>query len=278
MRHLIRAAALAVAVVLAAVLVPASPASARVDSRTRPIIFVHGLDPDWDFDASSNCANWNQLMTALRDWGHNAPMHTMKYYAQDTNCTDSMGSTDQNTSIWTLGYLLADWIWDHYTVRGIPVDIVGHSMGGLIARAALANTGAPGWPQYLLVEDVVTLGTPHQGSDSAYGCWYTQCEELRPNSAFLQSLPENPQGYGGTDWTLVGSDSDLHVQQSGVGMTAAHKVMYLYPDYGHSDYYTDTSPLEDADVHWNNGAGWYAWYSALRVGKWTDYALTFGTY
>ena len=43
------------------------------------------------------------------------------------------------------------------------IALVGHSMGGLVARAALAvDTPEPSWPA--LTTDLVTLGTPHLGS------------------------------------------------------------------------------------------------------------------
>jgi murein DD-endopeptidase MepM/ murein hydrolase activator NlpD len=45
---------------------------------------------------------------------------------------------------------------------GIPVDVVAHSQGGVVARAALA-----GRPRPLSVEHLVTLGSPHDGTDLA---------------------------------------------------------------------------------------------------------------
>ncbi|MFJ2591339.1 esterase/lipase family protein, partial [Streptomyces sp. NPDC087538] len=53
-----------------------------------------------------------------------------------------------------------------YSAKGQTVDLVGHSMGGLIIRAALAGyaKGDPTWPDTLYVEDVVTLGTPHKAA------------------------------------------------------------------------------------------------------------------
>lgn len=42
---------------------------------------------------------------------------------------------------------------------GVPVDLIAHSQGGLVARAALAGG--------LQVANLVTLGTPHQGADLA---------------------------------------------------------------------------------------------------------------
>jgi pimeloyl-ACP methyl ester carboxylesterase len=50
---------------------------------------------------------------------------------------------------------------------GVPVDVIAHSQGGLIAREALAHDyDGPGhvMPN---VEHFVTLGTPHHGADAA---------------------------------------------------------------------------------------------------------------
>jgi len=44
---------------------------------------------------------------------------------------------------------------------GVAIDLVCHSMGGLVARACYAQRGLPG------VTRVVTLGTPHHGTDIA---------------------------------------------------------------------------------------------------------------
>jgi pimeloyl-ACP methyl ester carboxylesterase len=43
---------------------------------------------------------------------------------------------------------------------GVPIDVVAHSQGGLVARVALTATRAP-------VANVVTYGTPHHGADLA---------------------------------------------------------------------------------------------------------------
>ena len=46
---------------------------------------------------------------------------------------------------------------------GVPVDLIAHSQGGIVARAALA--GADLWdPTMPVVEHLVTLGTPHHGA------------------------------------------------------------------------------------------------------------------
>lgn len=44
---------------------------------------------------------------------------------------------------------------------GVPIDLIAHSQGGLVVRAALGSGRAPP------VDHVVTLGTPHHGADMA---------------------------------------------------------------------------------------------------------------
>jgi len=44
---------------------------------------------------------------------------------------------------------------------GVPVDVIAHSQGGLVARSALGASPPPG------VENLITLGTPHHGADLA---------------------------------------------------------------------------------------------------------------
>ncbi len=59
---------------------------------------------------------------------------------------------------------------DEWPVPVTRVALVGHSMGGLVIRAAgavAADPGASDWNQR--VTDVVTLGTPHLGAPVAWG-------------------------------------------------------------------------------------------------------------
>jgi triacylglycerol lipase len=60
--------------------------------------------------------------------------------------------------------------------------LVGHSMGGLVARAYLQRHGAA------RVERLVTLGTPHQGSRIAHIGLGENARQMQPDSAWLQAL------------------------------------------------------------------------------------------
>ncbi|WP_329106203.1 hypothetical protein OG792_00315 [Micromonospora sp. NBC_01699] len=140
---------------------PATPG--RSDSRTEPVYFVHGYDKD----ADTNCQSyWGAAMTEMRRWGWSGPQHTVGYYTNDTSCNVTLARSGTNTHIKDLGKKLANEIYNRYSKRGKSVDVLAHSMGGLIIRAALTGTAnrEAGFPPYLYVEDVVTLSTPHKGA------------------------------------------------------------------------------------------------------------------
>lgn len=271
-------------------LAPAS-AHARTDDRAKKIVYVHGFD----LFASTDCNMWNSMHSTLQSWGHTGEKVSVQYYTNDVNCAYSElhhgshgthfgGShTGHNTGtdIRHLGYHLAWMIKDHFPGR--VVDVVAHSMGGLVTRHMVARlaAGDAAFPSGVAIEDVVTLGTPHTGTSWAYGCGSTQCVQMRPGSSFLGSLPQNPQAPGGTDWTLMGSDDDGIVSSSSAtGMSADHKVIYLGTmNIGHSDFYTSTSDARTADVNYNDfGGPWYAWYDAPYPVRWSDFSLYLGSW
>ena len=62
------------------------------------------------------------------------------------------------------------------------VVMVAHSMGGLAARAYFrAFPDAP-------VAQLITLGSPHQGTPSAYTAWGRAGKQMRPGSGWLAAL------------------------------------------------------------------------------------------
>lgn len=64
--------------------------------------------------------------------------------------------------------------------------VVGHSMGGLVARAYLRRFGRA------RIARLVTLGTPHQGSRLAVIGFGDNARQMLPESAWLQSLSSSP--------------------------------------------------------------------------------------
>jgi hypothetical protein len=114
---------------------------------------------------------------------------------------------------------------------GVPIDVVAHSQGGVVARAALA-----GRPRLPPVEHLVTLGSPHDGTDLATAnaglgatapgragrsvlAWAsdggldgdaTSAAQLAEGSAVLGALADRPLPPGLTV-TSVAADGDLVV-------------------------------------------------------------------
>ena len=134
-----------------------------------------------------------------------------------------------NTSIRHLAWHLANYIATNFTAKGLVVDVVAHSMGGLMIRYALSKQGVDSFPR-LKVEDVVTLGSPHAGASFAALTGTTQGAEMEPSStliAWLNKWGMNPQGQGGTDWSAIGSHGDLIVHEdTATAMSVPHRWRY----------------------------------------------------
>ena len=95
---------------------------------------------------------------------------------------------------WTLGRTAAAarqlaWFVDHVqAVTGAPeVDLVGHSMGGVVGRYYVALLGGDG-----VVKNLVTIGSPHRGTEiSAVGIGHAN-RELRIGSKLITRLDAAP--------------------------------------------------------------------------------------
>ena len=85
------------------------------------------------------------------------------------------------------------------------IHVVGHSMGGLIARYYVTRLGGDA-----RVHTLVTLGTPHQGTYTAYG-WHNQLtRQLRPHSGLMREL-DQPVPQCRTRFVVYWSDLDQMV-------------------------------------------------------------------
>lgn len=91
------------------------------------------------------------------------------------------------------------------------IHIVGHSLGGLIARYYVTRLGGDEH-----VHTLVTLGTPHQGSYSAYALPSRLGTQMRPGSALMRELQE-PVPRCTTRFISYWSDTDVVVVPQGNG-------------------------------------------------------------
>jgi triacylglycerol esterase/lipase EstA (alpha/beta hydrolase family) len=86
--------------------------------------------------------------------------------------------------------------------------LVGHSMGGMIARTYVQELGGED-----TVDTVVTLGSPHRGTYTAYAGFGPAAAQLRPGSAFLRRL-ENGARPSRVRWVAFHSDLDAAIVPS----------------------------------------------------------------
>jgi pimeloyl-ACP methyl ester carboxylesterase len=82
------------------------------------------------------------------------------------------------------------------------IHVIGHSLGGLIARYYVTRLGGDEH-----VDTLVTLGTPHGGTYVAYGWTSGLTRQLRPGSALLAEL-DAPVGRCRTRFIAYRSDLD----------------------------------------------------------------------
>src|SRR3954447_15735178 len=165
------------------VAVPPEPAALRAafpDATGRLAVFLHGLtetEASWCYRAERSA----DYATRLRADLGLTPVHLR--YNTGLHVSDNGRALDE-----LLGRLVAAW-----PEQVQDVVLIGHSMGGLVARSALQQAGggtpdAPPWTA--LVRDTITLGTPHLGAPLERGVHrlassLVRLPETRPLAALL---------------------------------------------------------------------------------------------
>lgn len=170
----------------------------------------------------------------------------------DGSPTDAREWMDTNIPIWHLGYRLAWYIYSNYTVRGESVNLIGHSMGGLVIRAAVGGTHSrlDGFPPRLLVNTLVTVASPNGGVWPAAICGSNtvridQCDDMAPGSEFIRLV-------NAADTTHSGVAKRLHLRASGDLLSSQTMFEGAPATAGTNvDYWTPGRWLgnSDADLH-----------------------------
>lgn len=222
-----------------------APVGAAGGVRNKPVLLVHG----YSFGNDTSCSGtFDRMIGQLRAEGFTGPFVRVGYYSGNTGCDvnlRSWGSVGDSSSWKTISQAFSKYVYSTYTAKGLAVDVVGYSMGGNIARGAVYGSSIreAGFSAPIRVEDVVTLGAPHKGA-----AWYTsfclwgQCASLKPSASEITWLNRNgdPQGVGGTDFTVIGSNADSVVSAASatsMSVPAARKVVYAnVPHTGSTNY------------------------------------------
>jgi hypothetical protein len=262
MRRLIPILLLIVALIA---LVQPQPARAYVVASSWPVVLVHGFSST----SSDDCqAEFPQVKAYLAAHNWTGGVISVGYYSADTNCDTSIvnwSALHDPIDHCALDYEVAgmdgtnnedlrhvacelDWyLYDNWWVHGWNVDLVAHSMGGLIARWGMAASGGS-LPTVRYTQDIFTAGTPHEGLAQILPCGCVQAQEMFTTDPFIQALQtsgQNPQGTAGTTWTMIGSYCD---GTTAIGMDGGHKVRYHTPCYLHGSYFQDLDGVNGAVV------------------------------
>lgn len=150
----------------------------------RPVVLVHG----WVHNRSA----FVLMQRVLRRAGL-GPVRTFEYPSV---------TSDLNAVAGRLGAVVED------AVGHAPEDtcvLIGHSMGGLVARQYVQELGG-----HEIVDTVVTMGTPHRGTYSAWLGFGLAVEQCRPGSRYLTDLEQSARP-GLARWISYYSDLDFMV-------------------------------------------------------------------
>jgi len=250
----------------------ASPTAAQ-DAPT--VVMVHGYDFGTGATAGTVCASgFNDLANALRAAPDARTPHDVRlvgYYAGDGwTCTDSLPTSysdipnlgTRDESIRDIARRFADWVYASYVSQGRTVDIIGHSMGGLIVRYALtfyADRFVVDGRSY--VDDVITGGAPYGAITKQSLDTCRAQAQLRNTSRLTQQCSEmgGMDGNGGVKaellgrplpafatWSLLGSDHDDGVpsasatEPNGPFFYEYKQVFAREQNVTHSDYFTNS--------------------------------------
>ena len=240
---------------LIALALAAMPAQAATHSKGNVTLFVHGFgagNVGWNpADRTLTLANtvdcsgyWGELPSLMRQQGYTGQFIFISWYQNASNCDVNLhnwGTYDETLSWVDVGAALSQYIYKNFTSKGIPVDIVSHSMGGMVTRSAIygASGKAPpfcylticdSWSPPIDVGTAITAGSPHAGSNTSIvnicanlASNQRICKETLPGSnseTWINGTDSNhniihaearyPQGKFGTQWiNIAATDTSL---------------------------------------------------------------------
>ncbi len=113
------------------------------------------------------------------------------------------------------------------------VDLIGHSMGGLVVRYFIEKLGGA-----RCVYTAITLGAPHRGTKTAALGLFKTAEQFRPDSSFIRELNRGPLSPDPVNMIAIWSDFDtvvlppenaqLPAPYTNVMVTGVGHVAYLF--------------------------------------------------
>lgn len=181
MRRILAAFTAALAVAATTVFGVAAPAHAAGHT---PVVFVHGY--------SGNASNWTTAEAVFEAAGYTPDeLYAFNY--------DSYGDNKTNAAS------LAAYVSQVRAKTGAAqVDIVNHSMGGLVSMWYIKELGGQPYVRHL-----ASLAGANHGTTAALACeQYVTCQEMTPGSSFITTLTSGDETPGDTRYATWYSPCD----------------------------------------------------------------------
>ncbi len=157
------------------------------DREKNPVLLIHGI--------FRKKAVFNKMAAYLEQQG----LEVHRFDLKPNNATKGLD-------------FLAQQIHDYIEKNFSPsqkINLLGLSMGGLVSRYYVQRLGG-----IERVERFVTISSPHNGTWMAYLLPFQACEQMRPNSAFLQDLNQDIEILNQVQFTSVWTPYDFIIVPS----------------------------------------------------------------
>ncbi|MET9452352.1 esterase/lipase family protein [Streptomyces cinerochromogenes] len=198
-----------------------SAADAATSSRT-PVIFVHGF--------TGNAGNWAAAEALFRADGYSAG----DLFAYDYNWTQSNATSAAGLAVYVRQVLA--------TTGAHQVDIVNHSMGGLVSDWYVKKLGGQPYVRHL-----ASIAGANHGTTAAGACLVNlSCVEMYPGSAFLTTLNSGDETPGDTRYATWYSPCDGVILPY-TSTRLAGAANNLVPCQTHLGFLTDVLTLRDVE-------------------------------
>jgi len=137
----------------------------EVIAENNPIVIIPGLGASWDLPALLTGTSGNNWAIPNYVTVYDNLINSLVNIGYKKNENIFIFAYDWRKSLDSLADELNTYINDRNLSSGAKIDIVGHSMGGLVARSYIQKYGAE------KLNKVVLVGTPNMGAVDAYGVW-----------------------------------------------------------------------------------------------------------
>jgi triacylglycerol lipase len=170
--------------VAALVLVGIIPAGAAHAAARTPVVFVHGF--------SGSASNWTTALSVFRSAGYSSSeLYAYEYNSYGDNVTNAQG--------------LATFVNQVRSRTGASkVDIVNHSMGGLVSQWYVKQLGGTAYVRHL-----ASLAGANHGTTWAGACLvFTTCQQMYPGSSFINTVTAGDETPGSVRYATWYSPCD----------------------------------------------------------------------